>query len=172
MDRRTFVAGGIAALTAGTSGCLDALSARRDPGTDETPRYPDDREVPAGARTHDLYVENFDAEAHRLTLTVVRAGDDALLLRNTYEAPSERGFVISDLLVEERTYEIAVDVADGDRVTAERTVDGCSGSAEGGSANVGAWIEDGAVTFHRDRCDEIVVGAKLAYGDHERFVVE
>lgn len=169
MDRRTFVAGGIAALTAGTSGCLDALSARRDPGTDETPRYPDDREVPAGARTHDLYVENFDDQQYDVFVSVRRVTDEELVWEAQYEVPDGRGIFVPDILVEDRTYEITVDVGGAGAATFRESIESCP--HEGGSRNVGAWIESGSISVRRDICDEIRVGAKLAYSDHEWFRV-
>lgn len=172
MNRRRFLTIGTAATSLGTAGCLGALDRRLEPdrATDAEPRYPDDRDVPTDASTHHLFVENFDETAHVVTLTVRRLSDDALVWRNTYEAPDERGFVVPDLLVDGRTYEITTTVEDEARATVEQPVEPCNG--EGDSRNGGVWIEDGNVEYRQDNCDEILVGAKLSYADHERFIVE
>lgn len=130
-------------------------------------RYPDDRDVPNGRSTHHLFVENFDPEPHVVELTVVCA-DGALVWRNTYEAPDERAFYVPDILVEGRTYEIALAIRDGPRATTEQAVEPCP--HEGDSRNVGIRIKDGTISFEQDGCDELRVGAELPSGDHERFV--
>lgn len=172
MNRRSFLAIGTAAASLGTAGCLGALDRRleSDPATDAEPRYPDDRDVPADATTHHLFVENFDETSHVVALTVRGAADGALVWQATYEAPDERGFVVPDLLVDGRTYDLATAVEDGPRATVEQSVEPCDG--EGNSRNVGVWIEDGGIEYRQDNCDEIIVGAKLSYADHERFLVE
>jgi hypothetical protein len=77
---------------------------------------------------------------------------------------------VPDLLVDGRTYEITTTVEDGTREIVEQPVEQCTG--EGDSRNVGVWVEDGNVEYRQDNCDEILVGAKLSYADHERFIVE
>jgi hypothetical protein len=49
-------------------------------------------------------------------------------------------------------------------------MEACKG--EGDSRNVGVWIRDGEIEYRQDNCDEILVGTKLSYADHERFIVE
>lgn len=173
MNRRSFVATGCGAVVASVAGCLGAAEFGDDsaPGPDGTPLYPDERDVPSEAETHDLFVENFDDVVYDVTLSVVRPSDEALVWRAAYEAPDRRGFSIPDLLVEGRTYEITLDVADGPEASDTRTIEACR-NPHGGSRNVGVWIEDGSVTFEQDICDELRVGAELNYGDHESFVVE
>jgi hypothetical protein len=172
MNRRTLLSIGTAAASLGTAGCLGEVNRRleSDSTTKAEQRYPDNRNVPADAATHDLFVENFDETERVVTLTVRRASDDALVWQNVYETPDERGFVVPDLLVAGRTYELATTVDDGRRATVEQSVEPCPG--EGGSRNVGVWIEDGVVTYRQDNCDEILVGVKLSYADHERFIGE
>ena len=174
MNRRNVLALG-ATTVIGFAGCLDTLDPRdprdeTDPWAGVEPRYPTDREVPSDASTHHLFVENANEDLPVITLTVVRVGDDELIWRNTYQMPDERGFEIPDLLVDGRTYKITLAFENGDRTTTERAVEPCP--HEGGSRNVGAWIENGDVTFHQDSCDEIHVGASLPIGPHERFIVE
>lgn len=131
--------------------------------------YPDDRDVPDARSTHHLFVENFDPEPYVVTLTVVRS-DEALVLRNTYEAPDGRAFYVPDLLVDGRTYRITLAIQDGARATTEQDVEPCP--HEGDSRNVGIRIDDGAIAFEQDNCDELTVGAELQSGDHERFIRE
>lgn len=169
MNRRTVLALGATAAVGGVAGCLGGLASDgRD--ANAAPLYPDGRSVPADAATHDLYVENFDDTSYLATLSVVRSSDGALVWEATYEALDRRGFVVPDVLVGGRTYEITVDVEDGGRATTEETMESCP--HDGGSRNVGAWIENAEVTYRRDVCDEIRVGAQLSYADHERFIVE
>lgn len=168
MNRRAVLALSATAV-GGVAGCLGGVDASGlDGGAD--PLYPAGREVPADAATHDLYVENFDDTSYLATVSVVRSGDGALVWEATYEALDRRGFSIPGMLVGGRTYEITVDVKDGGRATTEEAMESCP--HDGGSRNVGAWIEDAEVTYRRDHCDEIRVGAQLSYADHERFVVE
>lgn len=166
MNRRTFLGLGATTVALGLAGCT-VLGDRQA----ADPLYPDDRDVPAGTATHDLYVENYEGTAHTVALTVVRASDDALVWRNTYEALGERGFSIPDLLVTGRTYEITADVTDVGRSSSSQSIEECP---HGGSRNVGVWIGHGGtpVAFRQDNCDEIRVGADLSYGDHEQFVVD
>lgn len=173
MNRRSYLALAGGTVATGLAGCLEAApfgggSAAR---TDDDPRYPDDRNVPADAETHDLYVENYDDVVHDVTLAVVRTTDDALIWRADYEAPDRRGFSVPELLVEDRTYETTLTVADGPEASDTRTIEACP-NPNGGSKNVGIWIEDGTITVRQDNCDVIRVGANLNYGDHESFVVD
>lgn len=175
------LAAGTKTVAVGLAGCLQALEAG-DGGpsrSDEDPLYPDDRDVPDDAGTHDLYVENYDDVVHEVTLSVVRASDDALVWRAVYDAPDRRGFSIPDLLVGGRTYEVTLDVTDGPGASNTRTIEACSNSeggsetrSDGGSKNLGVWIDGGTITFEQDNCDEINVGVRLNYGDHESFIAE
>lgn len=187
MRRRAVLAIGAALLTGGLAGCSAAIDPRTtpDPWADADPSYPDDRTVPPDASMHHLYVENFDEESYPVTLTVVRPDDEVLVWRAAYEAPDGRGFEIRDLLVDGRTYEIALAIDEGERSTTELTIDPCQigvpatgtedeptpRSEGGGSRNVGVWIEHGAVSFHQDICDEIRVG-RLPIGNHDYFMVQ
>lgn len=172
MDRRSYLGGTATALALGLAGCVTSLA----PGTDDDrwagvePTYPDGRDVPAGAATHHLYVENADEETHPLEVTVVRTDGDGetLVWRAGYEAPDGRGFEVPDLLVEGRTYRVTVALADGDQASTTREIDDCP--HEGGSRNLGAWIEGAAVSFRQDNCDEIIAGARLPTGDHRSFL--
>lgn len=171
MNRRSVLGSGCG-IVASLAGCLAATDGLGgDESDSDEPIYPDDRDVPAEADMHDLYVENFDRVAHDVTLAVVRTTADALVLRAAYEAPDRRGFSIPDLLVEGRTYEITLDVTDGPASTDTRPIEACQ-NPHGGSKNPGIWIEDGSITFEQDDCDEIAVGAKLDYGAHESFLVD
>lgn len=172
MDRRQFLAATGTATSIGLAGCTGVLDVvgGSDPYADQEPRYPDRRTIPPAAETHHLFVENADDERYGLALTVVRPADDALVWRATYDAPDGRGFEIPDLFVEGRTYTIAADVEDGDRATTERSMEPCP--HRGDSRNVGVWIEDGAISFVQDSCDEIIAGARVPVGNHESFVIE
>lgn len=170
MKRRSYLAVGVALGSSSTGGCLAYLTGRDDPWTREDPCYPDDCGVPADAATHDLYVENYDDVSSTVTVTVVRKGDEALIWRSTYEVPAERGFYVPGVLVADRTYDITVEL-DDEQATVEQAIKPCPPRYEAGSANVGARIEDGAITYHRDSCDEIRVGLRSAE-NHEQFVVE
>ncbi|MFQ3318812.1 MAG: hypothetical protein ACI8UR_000735 [Natronomonas sp.] len=164
MKRRTMLSAGAAALTAGLAGCSAALGAPTD--GEQQPLYPDRRTIPARATTHHLFVENADAESHVGTLTVTRTSDDALVWRGTYEIPDERGLEIPDLLVEGRTYEIALDVDGGPRETTIQNIEPCPRS---GSRNTSAMIADGSIRFQQDNCDAISVPT-LPTGPHEGFL--
>lgn len=169
-DRRSYLALAASTLSLGVAGCIGPLDLGGDDewaGVD--PAYPDDRDLPADAATHHLFVENADGRPYPLVLTVVRtdAGEDALVWRQRYEAPDERGFEIPELLVEGRTYEITAAIEDRAGGSTTREIEPCPG--EGGSRNVGVWIEDGTIAFRQDSCDEIVAGATLPIGDHASF---
>ena len=170
MNRRSFLALCGVAASVGATGCVETVAA---PGPDTTsdgePLYPDDRDVPADRTTHDLYVENFDDQQYDVFVSVRRVTDEELVWEAQYEVPDGRGIFVPDILVENRTYEITVDVGGAESATFRESIESCP--HEGGSRNVGAWIESGSVSVRRDICDEIRVGAKLAYSDHEWFMV-
>jgi len=172
MDRRSYLGAAAAALSFGVAGCVASPPGGDDRWAGVEPTYPDDRDLPAGAATHHLYVENADEEPRPLALTVVRTdggGDgETLVWRAGYEAPDGRGFEVPDLLVEGRTYRVTVALADDDRASTTRTIDGCP--HDGGSRNLGAWVEDATVSFRQDDCDELVAGATLPTGDHRSFL--
>jgi hypothetical protein len=171
VNRRSLLAAGASALSFGVAGCVGALDPRGgdDRWAGVEPRYPDDRRVLADADTHHLFVENADATAYSLALTVVRTdgAEETLVWRATYRAPDERGFEIPDVLVTGRSYRVTAAIENGDRATVERAIEPCP--HEGGSRNVGVWIEDATVSFDEDVCDEIAVGTTLPIGDHESF---
>lgn len=163
MHRRSFLVGCVSTLPLSVAGCLESLSA------EETPRYPDARDVDADTPTHDLYVENYDAVSHVVTLSVTRAGDGALVWRRTYEAPDGRAFYVPDLLVTGRTYDVELAIRSGAEATERVPIEPCPHA--GDSRNVGVRIRDGSITYRQDNCDEITVGADLAAGDHEQFAL-